>query len=299
VRRARYPISGKAVLVTGAARGIGAECARRLSERGARVALVGLEPELLEREAARCGPEAAWFEADVRDPAAVERAVAGTADRFGGIDVAIANAGIAAGGPFRVTGAEDWERVIEINLLGAVRTIRACLPHVVERRGYLLQIASLAAALHTPGMSAYAAAKAGVEAFADALRGEVEHLGVRVGVAYFAFVDTEIVAGAARTNPAFVAAVERQPAPLVKTYPLSAVGDAVVRGVERRGRWVVVPRLAVTLLVVRGLLPPIVDRGVRRNGAELIRLAEQAAEERGPDAGAPVGAGGEAALRSE
>src|ERR671933_1787779 len=93
-RGVSQPVSGKVVLVTGAARGIGAEAARQLARRGARVALVGLEQDELERVAGECGPEAAWFHADVTDRQAIKRAVEGTVERFGGLDAAVANAGI-------------------------------------------------------------------------------------------------------------------------------------------------------------------------------------------------------------
>jgi NADP-dependent 3-hydroxy acid dehydrogenase YdfG len=94
VRRRRFDVAGKTVLITGAARGIGAATAERLHSRGARVALVGLEPERLEALAGRLGQRAAWFEADVTDAGALDRAVDGTLERFGAIDVAIANAGV-------------------------------------------------------------------------------------------------------------------------------------------------------------------------------------------------------------
>src|ERR671933_512224 len=95
---ARYSLQGKTVLVTGAARGIGAETARQAANRGARVACVGLEPEELERVAHACGRGALWFEADVTDLHSLEHAVAATVEETGGIDVVVANAGIGAGG---------------------------------------------------------------------------------------------------------------------------------------------------------------------------------------------------------
>jgi NAD(P)-dependent dehydrogenase (short-subunit alcohol dehydrogenase family) len=165
-----WSVRGKTVFITGAARGLGAETARRVAARGANVALVGLEPEELERVAAQCGRNAAWFECDVTDREALAAAVEGTVERFGGIDVCMANAGIAPIGPVRSTDPDAFERTIEVNLLGVWRTVRACLPQVIERRGYVLVIASIAAALHAPGMAAYAASKAGAEAFADSLR---------------------------------------------------------------------------------------------------------------------------------
>ena len=144
-------LSGKTVLITGAARGIGAETARQLSARGARIALVGLEPEELARVAQQCGPGAAAFEADVTDNDALAGAVASVVEHFGGIDVVMANAGVVGTGFVRSMDPAIFERTIEVNLLGVFRTVRACLPHVIERRGYVLVIASLAAASHGAG----------------------------------------------------------------------------------------------------------------------------------------------------
>src|SRR5262245_51688579 len=191
-----WDLRGRTVLITGAARGIGAESARRLASRGANVALVGLEPDELQRVAEQCGSSAAWFEADVTEWSALESAVEGAVERFGGIDAVVANAGIAPIGMVRSTDPAAFERTIEINLLGVWRTVRACLPQVIEHQGYVLVIASLAAVLHGPGMAAYSASKAGAEAFADSLRVEVKHLGVDVGVGYFYFIDTDLVRGA-------------------------------------------------------------------------------------------------------
>ena len=127
-----------------------------------------------------------------------------------------------------------------MNLLGVWRTVRACLPHVIERRGYVLVIASAAAASHSPGMAAYAASKAGAEAFANSLRAELAHLGVNVGVGYFAFLDTDLVRGA-DTHPVFGKLRFELPGPLGKTYPLPDAVGKVVDGIERRARTVVFP----------------------------------------------------------
>jgi NAD(P)-dependent dehydrogenase (short-subunit alcohol dehydrogenase family) len=289
---------GRTVLITGAARGLGAETARRVAARGGKVALVGLEPDELARVAAQCGSNAAWFECDVTDTAALDRTVAAVVERFGGIDAVMANAGIAPMGMVRSTDPAAFERTVEINLLGVWRTVRACLPHVIERQGYVLVIASMAAALHAPGMAAYAASKAGAEAFGDSLRSEVKHLGVDVGVGYFGFIDTDMVRGA-DAHPAIGALREAASGPLSKTYPLSKAGRALADGIERRRRWVVVPRYARAMILLRTFLQPLVDREGQEHAAEADRLFLADVDERGAVvASTGVGPGGAAAFKA-
>jgi NAD(P)-dependent dehydrogenase (short-subunit alcohol dehydrogenase family) len=287
-------LRGKTVLITGAARGIGAESARRAAAAGAKVALVGLEPEELERVAAQCGSNAAAFECDVSDWDALEHAVGGTVERFGGIDVVMANAGISPAGMVRSIDPRAFERTIEVNLLGVWRTVRTCLPHVLERRGYVLLTASLAAAMHAPGMAPYAASKAGVEAFGNSLRSEVKRLGVDVGVAYFGFIDTDMVRGA-EEHPALRSLRDDSPGLLSRKAPVSAVGRAVVKGMEDRSRWVVVPGWARILLVAGRALQPLAERGSFDTAAEADRLFDEDVASRGAEAAsAPIGAGGRA-----
>jgi NAD(P)-dependent dehydrogenase (short-subunit alcohol dehydrogenase family) len=293
-----WDLRGRTVLVTGAARGIGAETARRAAARGANVALVGLEPDELARVAEQCGANAALFECDVTDWDALERAVEGTVERFGGIDVVMANAGIAPAGMTRSVDPRAFERTLEVNLMGVWRTVRSCLPHVIERQGYVLVVASLAAAVHGPGMSAYSASKAGAEAFADSLRVEVKRLGVDVGVAYFLFIDTEMARGA-DAHPT-LGDMRGTSGPLGRTYSVSSVGKAVVDGMEQRRRWIVVPGWARALLVLRTALAPLIDRASFDRAAEADQLFEQDVQARGVEAAsAPVGAGGEAARERE
>lgn len=285
-------LNGQVVLVTGAARGIGAAAARQLAARGAKLSLVGLEPEELAQVAADCGPEAAWFEADVTDTAAIEAAVQQTVERFGGIDVVIANAGIATGGSVRTIDPAAFERVIEVNLMGSWRTIRAALPHVVERRGYVLQIASAAAIAHAPFMSAYCASKAGVEALADCLRPEVARLGVRVGVAYFSWIDTDMVRGADARHGGMR---KRLSGPLGKTSSLDEAVAGLVAGVERRAEVIVVPSWLRVVRLLRGPFAWLVDRGARRNVGEVEdRMIAEIAQRGAAEVTAPVGAGGAA-----
>jgi NAD(P)-dependent dehydrogenase (short-subunit alcohol dehydrogenase family) len=294
-----WELRGRTVFVTGAARGIGAETARRAAAAGANVALVGLEPEELAHVAAQCGANAAPFECDVTDWHALERAVEGTVERFGGIDVVMANAGIAPAGMVRSVDPAAFEKTIEINLLGAWRTVRSCLPQIIDRDGYVLVTASLAAAVHAPGMAAYAASKAGVEAFADSLRAEVKRLGVDVGVAYFGFIDTDMVRGT-DAHPALHGLREDSPGPFGRTYPLSSVGRAVVAGMERRSRWVMVPRWVRAMLILRSLIQPLAERASYDRAAEADKLFLEDVQRRGAEeASAPMGAGGEAVRRGD
>jgi len=291
-----YSVAGRTVLITGAARGIGAESARRLAAQGANVALVGLEGDELERVASACGSSALAFEADVTDRVQLEAAVEGAVERFGGIDVVMANAGIGGGGPVRHTDPAAFERVIEVNLLGVYRTVHACLPHVIESRGYVLVVASLAAVVHGPGMASYAASKAGAEAFADSLRLEVRHLGVDVGVGYFSWIDTEMVRGG-DAHPAYGGLRSKLPRAAARTYPVSAVGDAVVDGLARRRRVVVVPGWVRAAIALRGVLPLLTERHGLKAAPELDASFARDVAERGVEASRPVGAGGAAASR--
>ena len=273
--REHYDVRGKTAFITGAARGIGAETARRLHQRGANVALVGLEPDELEKRAAELGERAAWFEADVTDLEDLERAVAGSVDRFGGIDVVVANAGVAPSGSVASVDPEVFERTIDVNLVGVFRTIRAAHRHVVDRRGYFLIISSASALVHTPLMAAYTASKAGVEAFGDALRAEVAHTGTRVGVAYFSFIDTDMVRKSF-DRPSVKFARERNKQMLGNPIPLPDAIDAIERGITTRARHVWAPKTVRPLIFLGRVIQPLVERQARKAGiADVIRMAEQ------------------------
>ena len=148
-------LRGKVVLITGGARGIGAAVGAESARRGARVALAGLEPELLAETAAKIGPETHHVECDVSELESVEAAVAGTVERFGGIDVVLANAGIGTYGTAEKGDPQAWLRTVDINLNGAYRTLHATLPHVLERRGYIGVVCSIASFAPLAGMSSY------------------------------------------------------------------------------------------------------------------------------------------------
>jgi NAD(P)-dependent dehydrogenase (short-subunit alcohol dehydrogenase family)/alkylhydroperoxidase family enzyme len=268
--RAGADLTGRRVFITGAARGIGAATARRLHERGARVALAGIEPELLAKVAKDCG-DAPFFECDVRDREQVEAAVEGAVEQLGGLDVVLANAGVAAQLPILGGNPEVFERTIEVNLIGVYYTLRAAAPHIAHERGYALAISSLAAAVHAPLLGAYSASKAGVEALADSLRIELASTGARVGVAYFAQLDTDMTSRGFGTDAAQHLAAAS--GPFSHVTPLKVGVDAIERGIAQRSRRVVAPAWVAALLPIRELVQQLVDRGSRRGLNKALEVA--------------------------
>lgn len=267
-------MEGRVVLITGAARGIGAELARSLADRGARLALLDVDGEEVARVASALGGDAMSAAADVTDYAALAAAVEAAVARFGGLDVAVANAGTATLGTVRSIDPAIWERNVEINLHGVWRTARAALPYLIARRGYLINIASVASVVPFPGASSYAASKAAVEAFSNSLRLEVSHLGVDVGVAYFSFISTPLVRGF-EERAAFRRLRAAAPPMLRETYPVELAAAALVRGIESRARRVVAPGWVRWLLLLRGLLSnSVAERGLARAAPEVVHLAD-------------------------
>jgi len=239
--RTRTSLAGQNLLITGAARGIGAALARKAAARGARVALVGLEPEQLAAVAEELGPQHLWVEADVTDAEALKAAVQRTVDTFGGLDVVVANAGIAPLTTVMTSSAHALARTIEVNLIGAMLTAHAALPEIAKRKGHVLLISSAAAFAVLPGMSAYCAAKAGLERFGDALRLEVAHRGVTVASAHPTWIDTDMVRDTEDALPTFKATRQQLPGPLGAFTSVDACAEALVENLETRRRRVFVP----------------------------------------------------------
>jgi NAD(P)-dependent dehydrogenase (short-subunit alcohol dehydrogenase family) len=276
----RLDVSGKTVLITGAARGIGAGLAERLYQKGANVALVGLEPERLDALAERLGPRALAIEADVSDLDAMQATVAQTVERFGGIDVGVANAGIAFSGSLSKAPVEQVERTFAVNLLGVWRTDRALIEEIVRSKGYLLNIASLAAASHAPLMGPYASTKAGVEALTNVLRVESAPSGASIGCAYFGFIDTDIVRNSF-AQPSAQSMRSQMPSFVAKPAPLKSAIDAIDRGIERRAARLWAPRWVGAALMLRTVVQPLTERRAIAESARLaaaIRAADEGAE---------------------
>ena len=235
-------MNGKVVLITGGANGIGAEVARRLHEKGAKLVLTDLDEVLLKEVATRLGDERVLtVVADVRNFEAMQSAADNGIDRFGGIDIAIANAGIATFGSVLHVDPAAFKTLLDVNALGVFHTVRAALPSVIERRGYLLIVSSLAAYAALPGAASYNLSKAGVEHFANALRLEVAHLGVDVGSAHMSWIDTPLVRESKADLASFREMITRLPGPLKKTTSVEQCGEAFIKGIEGRRRQINCP----------------------------------------------------------
>jgi NAD(P)-dependent dehydrogenase (short-subunit alcohol dehydrogenase family) len=279
-----YDLNGKVALITGAARGIGFETARQLSLRGASVAVVDLDPDQAREAAERIGPRAIGIGADVTDQGALERAVAATVERFGGLDVAVANAGMAQSqvATVRGIGGEEWERVFEVDMLGVWRTVRAVLPQIVERKGHIVVTGSVYSFANGVLNSPYAVAKAGVEALGRSLRAELMPLGASAGVVYYGWVDTKMVQdGLQREHSDRMR--ENLPAWLMKRIQPDEAAAATVRGIEERAPRTFAPKWWRYVSAVRGVLNPILDRRFDRDPRmiETIRAVEAEADAQG------------------
>lgn len=259
------------VLITGGARGIGAATARALVARGDKVVLTDVDQPPLDALVSELGDGALGILADVTDLAAMEAAVAAGVERFGGLDVVVANAGIATYGSVLGTDPAAFRRLIDININGVFHTVRASLPALIESRGYVLVVSSLAAFAAAPGLAAYNASKAGVEHFANALRLEVHHHGVDVGVAHMSWIDTPLVQDAKKDLAAFDEMITLLPGPLSRTTSVEACVKAFVKGIGKRSRRVYVPGWVGFIRSRRNLLASAAgDRATLKNVPRLL-----------------------------
>jgi NAD(P)-dependent dehydrogenase (short-subunit alcohol dehydrogenase family) len=256
----RYPLAGKTALITGGARGIGLGVAQALAIRGAHVALVDLQAEAAQRAAATLGPQAMALAADVTDSSAIKSAVAQAAERFGGIDVVVANAGIAPRPTtMRCMDSAEFERVVEVDLLGVYRTVHAALPQIVQRRGHVVLVSSVYAFVNGILVSPYAASKAAVEQLGRTLRVELAAHGASATVAYFGFVDTPMLEYAALEGPAGASMQEQLPEWVRRRITPAQAGEAIAAAIERRRPRVIAPRYWAALSALRGIVNPAVD----------------------------------------
>ncbi|MGB7684436.1 MAG: short-chain dehydrogenase/reductase [Solirubrobacterales bacterium] len=269
-----FDLNGKVALVTGAARGIGFETARQMHMRGASIAVLDLDAGQATEAAERIGPRAIGIGADVTDEGAMMASVAEVVEKLGGVDVAVANAGIAQANFATARGisGEEWARVFEVDMLGVWRTVRAALPQIVERRGQMVVVSSVYAFANGFGNTPYAVAKAGVESLGRALRVELAPHGASATVAYFGWVDTKLVQDAF-AQPTADRVKDLSPDFLLKRITPAEAGAGLVRGIEERAPRVFVPKWWRYISALRGIVNPLLDRRMEKDAktAALIR----------------------------
>jgi UDP-glucose 4-epimerase len=240
--------AGAVVVVTGGASGIGLSTARRFAAEGAHVALLDRDVDGARAEAQKLvgeGRRALAVDCDVCDEASCKRAIAQVIETFGGVDVLVNNAGVAHRSLFADTDTAVLHRMMDVNFFGAVHCTQAALPSLLERRGTVVAVSSVAGFAPLVGRTGYAASKHALHGFFDSLRSEVGHRGVHVMLACPSFTDTAIDRHAV--------AGDGNPAPLGKTTVgklatpdeiASAIVDGVRSGAQRvlptsvsRGAW--------------------------------------------------------------
>jgi NAD(P)-dependent dehydrogenase (short-subunit alcohol dehydrogenase family) len=278
--RSDWTLADKVVLITGGGRGIGAATAAELARRGAIPVLADVDEAALKETGTRIA-QATTLLLDVSDYAACERAVVEILDRHGRLDIVWANAGIGAGGPVELMDADVWARVINVNLLGAYNTVRAGLAAVIAAQGYVALTASVASFAHPPAMSAYAASKAGVEALGDALRIEVAHQGVDVGVLHPTWIATDMVRDADAESRAFQRLRRAMRPPFARTYPVESIVDTIADAFAARQRRIFLPGFVRIAFLARAMVHSrAVERDLRKAAPEIRSVfAQQAAEE--------------------
>lgn len=213
-------LQNRTALITGGNSGIGLATARLFVKEGANVVITGRNPETLAAAARELGPKAITVAGDVTDTESVNGAVAAAVERFGGLDVLFANAGIGAATPVGNTTPEVFEKVLRTNLSSVFFTIQAALPHLKQGSSIVLN-SSVHAVLGAPGYSAYAASKAGIRAMTQVLAGELAPKGIRVNVVVPGAIRTPIWSGAAPTADAFAALEAR----MARAIPLGHFGE--------------------------------------------------------------------------
>jgi NAD(P)-dependent dehydrogenase (short-subunit alcohol dehydrogenase family) len=188
-------LTNKVALITGGSKGIGYGIAASLMKEGMKVAITSRTKSAAEKAAAELNKigkgEAAGFEADVRNPKAQQETANQVQQKFGAIDVLIANAGIGYFGSIETLTVEDWQETVDTNLSGVFYSIKACLSALKKSKGYIITMASLAGTNFFAGGSAYNASKFGLVGFTQAVMMDVRNLGIKV---------TTIMPGSVATN---------------------------------------------------------------------------------------------------
>ncbi|MBR7744747.1 SDR family NAD(P)-dependent oxidoreductase [Phycicoccus sp. BSK3Z-2] len=268
------PPGPRRALVTGGASGLGRALVAGMLERGARV----LACDLAEERPADLPAGADYLTLDVRRQQDWDAALAWVREAWGGLDLLVNNAGIAAGGRIDVEAMADWERIVEVNLLGVARGCHTMTPLLKEQRsGHIVNVASLAGLVHAPAMSSYNATKAGVVALSETLGFELRPWGIDVSVVCPAFFRTNLHSSFAGKDTAMQEAGTK----LITTASASAedVAAVVLDGIEKRKPVILTDRVGRQAYFGKRFARPLYDRLMHGQAARLARRVGHDPEE--------------------
>ena len=256
-----YDVRDKVVLITGAGQGIGLALATLLHDRGASIALVDIDTDSVVAAANAFGTLALPLTADVRDRAGMKAAVAQIVERFGRLDVVVANAGIAPPpATLRTIDEDAFDRVIDINLTGVFNTVRPALEQVIEHNGHVVVVSSAAAFAPGAGGSPYMISKAAVEQFGRALRIELAAVGASAGVAYFGIVDTAMTHDTIDEDDLVGEVAALLPWPLSQRISAAEAAKSIADGIAERAARTIAPASWQPYSLLRGAANVLIDQ---------------------------------------
>lgn len=275
---ARYDVRGKTVLITGAGQGIGLELAKLLHARGASVVAVDVDEHAAQVAAKALGERALAIGADVADRAAMVLAVEEAVDRFGALDVVVANAGVTPKpATVRTMDPADFDRVLGINLTGVFNTVHPALDHIVDSGGHVVVVSSCAAFAPGMGGSPYMMSKAAVEQFGRALRVELAAVGATAGVAYFGIVETAMTHDMLDADELGRELDDLLPWPLNVRITATHAATTIADGIARRAARTIAPSGWEPYALLRGAVNVALDSRLAADSAvrDLIREIER------------------------
>ena len=273
--RQSYDIRGKVVLITGGTGGIGSATASELIRRGAKVALVDVDPETPQIASRMSSHSAMGTIADVCSREALDVAVADVVDRFGRVDVAIANAGILSrAATLRTMPTPSIEPLLAVNVCGVVNTVQAAMDQVIAHRGQFVLISSVFAFLNGMGTIPYAMSKAAVEQLGRGLRVELAAHGVSTTIAYFSLIETNMIKRGVDDDPVVDELLGALPRAFLKRLQPETAATAIANGLAHRSPRIMEPSRWKPISALRGLIAPAMDSHLARDRRTLAALSQ-------------------------